>query len=147
MYREYSAANLQLAVQHEDARFIGRLLRYGAATLTGTPSMVEISLRRIVGNEWDSSTSPIVHHINSWLRTLELAYASVFHEGEFWTVHQRPIHRDPHLAARFFIDRSKMFMTTVLEPKFEVTDHWGRFEDTQFKKQLSAKDEELKAEQ
>ena len=36
MYEEYSAADLQLAVQHEDAQFQGKVLRYGASTLTGT---------------------------------------------------------------------------------------------------------------
>jgi hypothetical protein len=35
-YDEYSAADLQLAVQHEDIQFLGKVLRYSASTLTGT---------------------------------------------------------------------------------------------------------------
>jgi hypothetical protein len=34
---EFTAADLQLALQHGDAQSLGQVLRYGASTLTGTP--------------------------------------------------------------------------------------------------------------
>lgn len=126
-YDEYSAESLQLAVQHEDAHFLGQILRYGAATLTGTPPWWELRQEELFAMSRAISPPHLFITLTPGYEHWNLPRDQFPIEGEFQTVQQR-IRRDPHLAARFFIERIKVFFRTVLKPKFDVTDHWGRFE-------------------
>lgn len=126
-YDEYSVESLQLAVQHEDAHFLGQILRYGAATLTGTPPWWELRQEELFAMSRAISPPHLFITLTPGYEHWNLPLDQFPIEGEFQTVQQR-IRRDPHLAARFFIDRIKVFFRTVLKPKFDVTDHWGRFE-------------------